>query len=270
MVTAVLGIMIGAGVVNLLTEFLGEKIMSDWGWRIPFLLSLPTGLVSIYIRNRFEENTTHLREAQILSRPPLREVFLWKRSLIFIALITPLHASLFYLVMIYSPTWLSQFLKVNHSVTFHYTMFSYLIAIAGMLTGAVITDRIGRRFFLIFVSIFSMINIAMFFSPYVMTHIKFLLISLLSLSLLFGLYTSSLYALMSELLPTHVRATGLALAYNIPVAIFGGSTPLIATWLVKVTGNMSAPGVFFVFTGIISTVGLCFIRRRDYIGIDTI
>ncbi len=42
-----------------------------------------------------------------------------------------------------------------------------------------------------------------------------------------GLYASSTYATMSELLPTRIRSTGIAVAYNIPVAVFGGSAPFI-------------------------------------------
>lgn len=83
-----------------------------------------------------------------------------------------------------------------------------------------------------------------FFLPVVRDNTDILLVTLLLLPLVFGLFTSSAYALMSERLPAQVRATGLALAYNLPFAVIGGSTSLIATWLVHSTATSVHRAVF--------------------------
>jgi MHS family proline/betaine transporter-like MFS transporter len=92
----------------------------------------------------------------------------------------------------------------------------------------------------------------------------------MAVAILFGLYASSTYATMSELLPTKVRSTGIAIAYNIPVAMFGGSAPLISTWLIQWTGDLSSPWYFYVSTGIASIVALLFLRESDFVGSTTV
>lgn len=88
---------------------------------------------------------------------------------------------------------------------------------------------------------------------------------LMAVAILFGLYASSTYALMSELLPTRIRSTGIAVAYNIPVAVFGGSAPLISTWLIKLTGDITAPWYFYVATGVASLIALVVLRKEDFV-----
>lgn len=69
---------------------------------------------------------------------------------------------------------------------------------------------------------------------------------------------------MSDLFPTNVRASGISLAYNIPIAVFGGSAPLIASALISGTGNISSPAWFFITTAVISLIAVCIISPRDY------
>lgn len=80
-----------------------------------------------------------------------------------------------------------------------------------------------------------------------------------------GLYGGAVYALMSELLPTRIRATGLAISYNVPVALFGGSAPFIATLLIAQTGSSAAPGVYFAATCAISFIALLFVKSSDFV-----
>jgi MHS family proline/betaine transporter-like MFS transporter len=70
---------------------------------------------------------------------------------------------------------------------------------------------------------------------------------------------------MSELLPTRIRSTGIAVAYNIPVAVFGGSAPLISTWLIQQTGDISSPWYFYIGTGVVSLIALTILRKEDFV-----
>jgi MHS family proline/betaine transporter-like MFS transporter len=88
---------------------------------------------------------------------------------------------------------------------------------------------------------------------------------LMTVAVLFGLYASSTYATMSELLPTRIRSTGIAVAYNIPVAVFGGSAPLISTWLIQRTGDITSPWYFYIATGIVSLIALSALRKEDFV-----
>lgn len=71
---------------------------------------------------------------------------------------------------------------------------------------------------------------------------------------------------MTELMPAHVRSTGIALGYNVPVAVFGGSAPFIASWLINETGDVASPMYFFLLTAAIALVGVAMLRPTDLLG----
>ena len=89
-----------------------------------------------------------------------------------------------------------------------------------------------------------------------------LLAVLFWMSILKAIYFGGLPALMSELFPTQVRATGMALSYNIGTTVFGSFTPFIVAWLISATGNNLAPSYYLLVTGVLSLITLFAIRRQ--------
>jgi MHS family proline/betaine transporter-like MFS transporter len=82
------------------------------------------------------------------------------------------------------------------------------------------------------------------------------------LSILKAAYSGVLPSLMSELFPIATRSSGIAVAYNVGVPIFGGFAPLIAAWLISVTGSPLAPSFYLIGTSIISLIVLAVINAR--------
>ena len=70
---------------------------------------------------------------------------------------------------------------------------------------------------------------------------------------------------MSELLLARIRSAGIAVAYNLSVALLGGSAPFVSTWLIEITGDISSPWYFYVGTGLISIVALLIMRKDDFV-----
>lgn len=271
MVTAVLGLVIGGFVANGLTYVLGDATMQAWGWRLPFLLAGPMGLASMYIRLKLEDSPEfrELVRTGETSKAPLRELAAWKRAIALVFFIITLHSSIFYLVLTFASTYMSQVLKFSSGTTFLYVLASSIIAALVMPFGGLFTDRYGRRPFLLLVSIAATAAMYWFFKSAEHATPGTFLLPLLTVALLFGLYASSTYATMSELLPTRIRSTGIAVAYNFPVALFGGGAPFISTWMIKQTESISAPWYFFVATGVASTVALLLLNRKDFAAAQT-
>ncbi|TWI49262.1 MHS family proline/betaine transporter-like MFS transporter [Pseudomonas duriflava] len=88
-----------------------------------------------------------------------------------------------------------------------------------------------------------------------------LLTVLVWLSLLKAMYFGGLPALIAELFPTKVRATGMALSYNIGTTVFGSFTPFFITWLIGLSGSKMSPAFYLLFTGLLSLVALMTIRH---------
>ncbi|MDO5618240.1 MFS transporter [Kocuria sp.] len=269
MTTAASGLLIGAVVGNGMTWALGAQTMTDWGWRIPFLLAGPLGAVAIFIRLKLEDSPQFkaLQKENKLSKAPLREVLRYPRQLLLTASVIALLASSFYLVLTYMTTYLATILEMQPGITFTYVLVAGGIGAALMPVGGLITDRMGdRRIFLIGVTIYFTAAVVWFFYTAPTASPAGLLLPLIAVAIGFGLYCGVPYAIMSELLPTRVRSTGIALGYNIPVALFGGTAPFIASWLIANTGNVSSPAWFFAVTAAVSLLGLLFMRKSDLLG----
>lgn len=265
MTTAVLGLILGALVANGMTLILGSETMLAYGWRIPFLVAGPLGLIALFIRLKLEDSPEFLSLSASgnQSKAPLREALQWKRPIIQVFAFITLHASIFYLVLTFASTYMGDTLGFNDSVRFWYVISAGVIAAALMPLGGKFTDKYGRVPFLIVVGIAATVSMVWFFLAAPNATPASFFAPLMACAATFGLYASSTYALMSELLPTRIRSTGIALAYNLPVAIFGGSAPFIASAMINATGNITSPWIFFVGTGVVSLIGLLTIRSTD-------
>ncbi|MES2868521.1 MAG: MFS transporter [Pseudomonadota bacterium] len=270
MVTAVLGLVLGGAVANGMTWLLGAELMQEWAWRIPFMVAGPMGLVSMYIRLKLEDSPEFLalQKAGETSKAPLREVWQWKRSIALVFFIITLHSSIFYLVLTFSSTYMSRILKFDSGVTLLYVFIASLCAAFVMPFGGMFTDRYGRKPFLLVVGTLATLAMFWFFKSAPGATPASFFLPLITVAILFGLYASSTYATMSELLPTRVRSTGIAVAYNIPVAIFGGSAPFISTWLIQQTGDITSPWYFYIGTGLASLIALIVLRKEDFVACD--
>lgn len=267
MVTAVLGLVLGSIVANGMTWALGADMMQSWGWRVPFLLAAPMGLVSMYIRLKLEDSPEFLalQKAGETSKAPLREAWQWRRAITLVFFIISLHSSIFYLVLTFASTYMSRILKFDSGTTLLYVMVASLSAAAVMPLGGTFTDRYGRKPFLMVVGTLATVAMYWFFKAAPTATPASFFLPLITVAILFGLYASSTYATMSELLPTRIRSTGIALAYNVPVAVFGGSAPFISTWLIQQTGDITSPWYFYIGTGVVSLIALTVLRQDDFV-----
>jgi len=85
----------------------------------------------------------------------------------------------------------------------------------------------------------------------------------LGLVVLTGLYYGALPATLVEAAPPTVRCTAVALGYNLCVGVFGGLSPLVATWLVERTGNEIAPAFLIMASAAVTFVTLFYFKESS-------
>ncbi|MFO0876857.1 MAG: MFS transporter [Gemmataceae bacterium] len=257
--SAGLGNLLGSAVAALLTLTLPEAEVRAWGWRLPFLGGLGVGLVGIWLRQGVEESPAFkASRAQETSND--LPVFLavrrdWRAILLTAGLAQMLGVG-FYLPWVWLSTWvasintpplpLSSALLIN---TVAMSVNTLLIPLGGWLS-----DRVGRTRVLTGAGL----SVACLSYPlFLLLHRGEPITTLeaqLALALLTALFYGPASAAFVELFPTSTRFTGIALGYNVTQAILGGTTPLVATYLIEVTHFTIAPAFYLMWAALCGSV----------------
>ncbi|HXZ21266.1 MAG TPA: MFS transporter [Pseudolabrys sp.] len=259
----------GQGLAAVLSSLFGVILFSwltpgqleSWGWRVPFFFGLLIGPIGLYIRKHVGE-TPEFRE-QAPAQAPVRQMFAthWDRLLMCIGVVI-LSTSSNYIIL-YMPTYAIKQLNLPQSLGFTATLIGGLLLTFGAPFFGHLSDRIGRVRTMVVVSLLFALSA---YPGFVLLVANPSLVSIVAivcwLSLLKAAYSGTLPALMAELFPTATRSTGIAVAYNTSVPIFGGTAPFIATWLVATTGSPLAPSFYLIATSVLSLAVLVIIHMR--------
>ncbi|CAM2162928.1 MFS transporter, MHS family, proline/betaine transporter [Paraburkholderia sacchari] len=243
------GLLFGSVFVAVMHAVLTTQQLHDFGWRLPFLLAAPFGLVGRYIRLRLEDTPKFkaLEGSHEVAKAPVTELLTRHRGRMLIAFgVTCLNAVAFYLVLSYMPTYLSTEMGMSETASFVAATISLAAYIGLIFLMGALSDRVGRKTMLIGASIlFALLTVPLFkglagagFATIVLIQIAF--------GALLTLNDGTLPCFLSEIFPTRVRYSGFAFCFNTANALFGGTAPLVATWLIAATGNKLAPAWYLV------------------------
>lgn len=254
-------LLLGSGFGLALTTLLTQPQLESWGWRIPFIFGLLIGPVGIYIRRQIPESEV-LKHHKNKGMPVAQLLQKHKRSVLLAIGSLILSTSVSY-VIIFIPAFASKQLGLPASQGYATTLMSGVILTLFTPFVGHLSDRIGRtRIMLIASALFFITVIPAFYwlshSPVLVT----LMTVLMWLTLLKVFYFGGLPALMSDLFEPEVRASGLALSYNITTTAFGSVGPLIIAWMISMTHSDIAPSFYLIFTSLVSFVTLMVIRFR--------
>jgi MHS family proline/betaine transporter-like MFS transporter len=258
------GFVVGAALVTGLQTMLSGGDMLAWGWRIPFILAAPFGLVAVYLRSRIDESPdyekVHKAALPISVRTQFRLTVVrqWKALLICIGLELAV-SDTSYMVSGYVPTYLKKTVGLPDTPALVMVLIVLSALTVGVLFVAMLSDRVGVKplmwtgcGLLIAVSL-PAFTLMRFGGAY---PTKFVGVLLVGLPMLF---LSSLEpSILPALFPTNVRYGAVSVGFNIAVSAFGGTTPLIAESLVAGTGNAMMPAYMLMFAGVVGAVTLIF------------
>ncbi|MFD4570536.1 glycine betaine/L-proline transporter ProP [Streptomyces sp. NPDC058467] len=256
----------GAGLVTLMTALLSDADLLSWGWRIPFLIAGPMGIIGLYLRMRLEETPAFAAELKKseADRPkvPLREMITgqWRALLLCMGLVLVFNVT-DYMLLSYMPSYLTSELKYDetHGLLVVLGVMA-LMMIVQPFAGA-LTDRIGRRPVIaagcagfLFLSIPAILLIRQ-------GSLLAVALGMGALGLLLVCFTAAMPAALPALFPTKVRYGSLSIGFNISVSLFGGTTPLVVTALIGATGNMMMPAYYMMAAAVIGGVAVWFITE---------
>ena len=259
------GLLFGSLIAALLTAVLSTEQLEGWGWRLPFLLAAPMGLIGRYIRLKLEDTPKFQEmEQKVESNAPLSILFTHHRRAIAIAFgVTCLNAVGFYLILSYMPTYLSEVLNVGHTASFvaaSIALACYIVFIFGM--GA-LSDRFGRKRVLIAASVcFAVFTVPLFSALGAVGIVGIVLIQIVLCAFL-TMNDGTLPTFLAEIFPTQVRYSGFAFSFNTANALFGGTAPFVATLLIELTGSTLAPAWYLVAAALVAMGAMLMARETS-------
>jgi MFS family permease len=255
----------GATAGMLVTQGLTPEQIDAWGWRLPFLFGLLIAPVGLWMRRHLseteeflaakEDTTQHLGLLAVL-REHLRDV------LVCFGLVVS-STIMFYVVLIYMPTYAKTQLNIPLKEAFTAQVAGLVCLTALIPLFGVLSDRIGRRIVLMVAALLYLVLTYplmdwLLAEPSLMRLATMQVVLCSAIAVGFGAISTAL----AEQFPVRQRSTGLALAYNVAVMIFGGFAQLIVTWLIKATGSLLAPSFYVMFGATVGILAAWFITDR--------
>jgi MHS family proline/betaine transporter-like MFS transporter len=270
-VTNLAGTMAGATAATvglILARTLSSEQLASWGWRAAFLAAAPIGLVGLYLRTRLLDSPAFVAIGELAKqgRAPLAQAIRTARRGMLVLLVWTAASALGgFLLAGFLPSYLIQVAGMSASDAYTANLVALLVQAISTVAGGFLADRYPLRR----VAIVIMAGIAVMVVPgfWIIIHWHNLTAALIGQSIwaifLGATYTvSTLMAMV--LFPVAIRFTALAVAFNVGMAVFGGTAPYISTWLVASTGSPIAPAYYLAVAAVAALLAVTFgLRPRS-------
>ncbi len=262
----VAGILLGSLVATLLNNLLSPSAMNDWGWRVPFLSGVVIFAIGSWLRRSLVESPDFTAAsaagrisenplASVLREMPLRVLHMSSSILLF--------ATSFYMLFVWMPTYLTDIVSpaVDHALlvnTLAMCLLLVFIPISGHLS-----DSVGRKKVMLTASA----ALGLLVYPLFVILDQGVMLVALGIQIIFAVLVGSIQgplpAFLVESFPPQSRYTAIGLSYNITLAIFGGTAPLLCTWLIRETGNLASPALYLAVLAVISILSMALFKPEE-------
>ncbi|QUG75643.1 MFS transporter [Erwinia sp. E602] len=261
-----IALLFGSLLISGLINLYGPQAMVAWVWRVPFLLAIPMALIGVYIRTRIED-TPHFRlmknEKRVVANP-LREVLTSKRHLkaILLAITLPaVNGPGYYILFVYMPTYLNKVMHFTQVQSLMVTACGLLTIIAAIPLMAWLSDRLGRKPLLIASAMAMAVLAWPCFWLLTLGMLPLACMAAILLALAFAGHAGVIQAALAEMFPTTVRYSAYSIGFNLSTVIFGGSAPLLMTWLIGLTGVASIPSYMVIATAALTLISTLYLKE---------
>lgn len=252
-----LGAMASIGLITALTAALGSQAVSDWAWRVPFLLAAPLGLVGLYMRMRLQDTPAfeELKAAETRERNPIGQAFRrHKKAMLIIFVGGAVGAACSYMLIAYMVTYMTTTVGISKDVALLTNTIAIGVAAVATVTAGILADRYGRKPIYLGATALQLVLVIPVFAWISTGNVVGVLVGQCVLAVLNGAMLAPFAVLCVELFPAHVRYAASGIGYSIGAGLFGGISPLVATALVSWTGQAIAPAYYLVASLLLTLV----------------
>jgi len=262
--SAFAGLLLGSTIGAMTTQLTDGTVYAPFAWRLPFIFGIVLGAIGLYLRLHMPE-TPHFidlqNKKQIAKHPLLTTLREHPLDILKATLLGFLPSLGFYTCFVYLSSYVSLYLKLSHSVALIANTMGMIVILITLPWFGYLSDSVGRKPILMAGAI-TMIMIA---------YPLFLLIghgtwmALLIAQIVFAIPISLCCAVtptvLVEMFPTRLRYTAMSFPQNLANMAFGGTAPLVVTYLIQKTGSIVAPSFYLTLAGVVTLLAIFCIKE---------
>jgi MHS family proline/betaine transporter-like MFS transporter len=257
-----MGVAAATGVSLAVRTFLDPALVPVYGWRIAFVIGGLGGVLSFVLRRSLEESPEFERMRSLASRQPFRDTLEthWRHVLVGCAILagTGCFNGLFFSHL---PAYLSGVLQYDPRQAVYSQTVGVIASAVGILFTGWLGDRIPPRY-LLRLGVTLLLVLAYPFYAALESRAVNLTLLLTLAGICAGFTNGSFACLLTDLFPTRIRFTGVALVFNVSFTIFSGTAPLVATKMIGDLGTPLAPAWLMVGCALLAIIGSVWVERH--------
>jgi MFS family permease len=246
----------------------GDQFL-NWGWRIPFALSIVLVGIGLWIRLGILESPVFVRlmsEKKIEKAPMLEVIKKQPKQIILSAFARMAEQAPFYIFTAFVFGYCTNVLHLEFNFVLKAVLAAAVLSFVSIPLSGYISDRIGRKKMYMIgavtVGVFGFIYFALLNTLMPGWIFFAIFLSLIPHDMMYGPQA----ALIAESFTGRLRYSGASMGYQLASVIAGGPAPLIATWLFREYGTGYAIALFIVFCSVVTLVATS--MMQDYTGKD--
>lgn len=253
-----------SAVVLGLNLWLSSGDVEGWGWRLPFLLAGPLGIVGLWIRARLEESPefVELKKTDEVLSTPLRDVLRTTPAGVCIAIAFSLfHNASLYVIVTYLPSHISQELGLSSTTASVSSVANMAVMCALIPVFGWLSDRTGRKPILMCSCILMLVLAYPLFLGMDTGITAVIVLAHLLLGAILAVFLGATMATLTEFFKPEERSSGLGVGYNVAVSLFGGTAPFFMVLMINGFNTLAAPGWYLVAASVVSGIAICCVRE---------
>lgn len=254
-----MGTMIGnalaAIIVAMLLYSLSAQQINTWGWRLPFLLAAPFGIIVVYLRYRLDETPSFKNRTEEAQNHLLTAFKNYKKEAIIMTVAVIFLNVNNYMFLTYLPS----FLKTNVGLAPQFSTVLNAIALILMLpfifSFGLLSDKFNNKsVILVGLGSFVCFSIPAFLLMNGNNHIFIVFVGIMIFAIMLSVFNGVMPSTLPAITHTNVRMKFLSIIYNIGTAIFGGLTPFILSLLSNLKSGQLNPAFYLMIVNIIGFI----------------
>lgn len=266
---AVAGFLLGSGLSALISSVLSDEALAAWGWRVPFISGVSIAALAAVFRRTMRDAPNAVAPQDQDKVPLVEAVRLEWRTMLRIAGLILMSNVGFYMMFVYVTTYLSERVGVPMAKALEIDTISMSALLVITPFAAWLSDRIGRKPVLLVASVGCFVLAVPLFMSIHHDDPVLIFAGQLGFAVLIGFAFGANSAAIVEITKARYRCTVISVAYNVTLAIFGGTTPLVASWLIENTGEDLVPAYYLMLMAAITSIVVMTMRETYRIEVKT-